>query len=306
MIVNLNDPTEDEIIEDDFTEDDFTNEITVYLNLPSVKIHRKLAHNKQSERLLIEWKAQPFNIEASDPELVLLGGLEAALKFLDRHKVRNGQLRIYVPSAEIAETLNNQECTNPQYKDLWEAFFCRINRAGHTVEALVATQDQADRQTEEVFTIVPKPKKPEVWKPVEGTKGLYEISSHGQVYSHHKNGRILKPVFQAKGQCKDGTPKGYYHVSLCVPGHPMRKPRVDHLVLEAFHGPRPKGFDACHYDDDPSNNHVSNLRWDTRSNNKTDSTFTNSAAERAVTKLRPNQKVICWDPWDERDRTMSG
>jgi hypothetical protein len=42
------------------------------------------------------------------------------------------------------------------------------------------------------------------------------------------------------------------------------------LVLEAFVGPRPAGMEGCHWDDDPTNNHLSNLRWDTRSANARD------------------------------------
>lgn len=39
------------------------------------------------------------------------------------------------------------------------------------------------------------------------------------------------------------------------------------LVLEAFVGPCPRGMQACHWDGDPSNNHISNLRWDTQRGN---------------------------------------
>ncbi len=42
------------------------------------------------------------------------------------------------------------------------------------------------------------------------------------------------------------------------------------LVLEAFVGPRPKGAFACHYDGDPTNNRLSNLRWDTWASNIAD------------------------------------
>lgn len=35
------------------------------------------------------------------------------------------------------------------------------------------------------------------------------------------------------------------------------------LVLEAFVGPRPRGMQVCHRDDDQSNNRRENLRWDT-------------------------------------------
>lgn len=47
--------------------------------------------------------------------------------------------------------------------------------------------------------------------------------------------------------------------------------KVHQLVLEAFVGPRPEGFVGCHWDDDPSNNRLENLRWDTESANRFDS-----------------------------------
>src|SRR5699024_6464865 len=45
---------------------------------------------------------------------------------------------------------------------------------------------------------------------------------------------------------------------------------VHRLVLEAFVGPCPDGMEACHWDDDKTNNHVSNLRWATQSDNMHD------------------------------------
>lgn len=42
------------------------------------------------------------------------------------------------------------------------------------------------------------------------------------------------------------------------------------LVLEAFVGPRPEGAVCCHIDGDPTNNHVTNLRWGSYSDNNHD------------------------------------
>jgi len=42
------------------------------------------------------------------------------------------------------------------------------------------------------------------------------------------------------------------------------------LILEAFVGPRPEGMIACHWDDNPANNRLSNLRWATPSDNMFD------------------------------------
>lgn len=50
-----------------------------------------------------------------------------------------------------------------------------------------------------------------------------------------------------------------------------RKTRqLGRLVLEAFVGPCPDGMECCHYDDNPFNNKLTNLRYDTPSANKRD------------------------------------
>lgn len=45
---------------------------------------------------------------------------------------------------------------------------------------------------------------------------------------------------------------------------------VHHLVMFAFIGPRPDGMECCHWDGDPTNNRVDNLRWDTPKGNAAD------------------------------------
>lgn len=46
--------------------------------------------------------------------------------------------------------------------------------------------------------------------------------------------------------------------------------RVHRLVLEAFAGPAPAGMEGCHDDGDPTNNSITNLRWDTHAANVRD------------------------------------
>lgn len=95
----------------------------------------------------------------------------------------------------------------------------------------------------------------EEWREVTGYK--YEVSNRGRVRSSrrvratrtHRDGHIQVTLH------KDGTRKTFY---------------VHVLVLEAFVGPRPKGYQTCHNDGDPSNNCVYNLRWDTQASNYND------------------------------------
>ena len=88
----------------------------------------------------------------------------------------------------------------------------------------------------------------------------YRVSDAGDVYSV-RAGRNLKPGKDSNGRLfvalgtRDGKPVIRY---------------VHRLVLEAFVGPCPPGYMACHFDDNPANNALSNLRWDTQSANSHD------------------------------------
>lgn len=94
----------------------------------------------------------------------------------------------------------------------------------------------------------------ERWLPVPG-HGHYEVSDQGRVRSNkYREPRLLKPRSTAKG--------GYLLVKLRESGH-ARDFRVHKLVMLTFVGPRPDGLEICHYDGDPTNNALSNLRYDT-------------------------------------------
>ena len=113
----------------------------------------------------------------------------------------------------------------------------------------------------------------EKWLPVVGFDGFYEVSSHGRVRSVERtvirsNGRSHHVAARVRALKTD--PKGYRHVTL-VRDNKMYSRTVHGLVLEAFIGPRPLRALACHWDRNPSNNHVENLRWGTDSDNQQDS-----------------------------------
>lgn len=65
--------------------------------------------------------------------------------------------------------------------------------------------------------------------------------------------------------------KAYLRVGLSCEGKPIKWHPVHSLVLHAFIGPRPTPqHDSCHTDGNARNNHLSNLRWDTRQANADD------------------------------------
>lgn len=102
----------------------------------------------------------------------------------------------------------------------------------------------------------------ETWRDVVGYEGRYRVSDQGNVWSCLTN-RLLhqQPTWQCKLQVTLVPATGKAN---------KRTLSVHRLVLEAFVGPCPEGMECCHYDDNPTNNALSNLRWDTSRSNKQD------------------------------------
>lgn len=117
----------------------------------------------------------------------------------------------------------------------------------------------------------------EIWKPVVGFEGLYEVSSLGRVRSldrvievtqRLRNGvptvlaRLLKGRLLSPGRASHG----YYTVSMGGQSY-----CIHDLVLEAFVGPRPQGAVCRHLDGDRSRSVLGNLEWGTYTENSEDS-----------------------------------
>lgn len=99
--------------------------------------------------------------------------------------------------------------------------------------------------------------------PIPGFPG-YSVTKDGRVWSNKRNHGWLKPRLTQKGN------GGRLYVVLYRDGvrHPTKY--IHRLVLEAYVGPCPKGMEACHKNGNPFDNRLSNLRWDTRSENQRD------------------------------------
>lgn len=108
----------------------------------------------------------------------------------------------------------------------------------------------------------------EQFRPVPGFEQYYEIGESGTVKSlarrdslgRNRKAKFLKPINHSSGY-----PSVYLHVNatcyfFCI----------HTLVLLAFVGPRQDGMEACHNDGSHTNNHFSNLRWDTHKANMQD------------------------------------
>ena len=124
----------------------------------------------------------------------------------------------------------------------------------------------------------------EIWKDVPGYEGRYQASSNGRIRSlprfvTDKNG-VCKPV---KGRIltrntRDKT--GHRYVKLADPN---AYAQVHRLVMLAFVGPCPVGMEVCHNDNNPQNNALSNLRYDTRKGNMTDMARSCRASKQKLT-----------------------
>ena len=100
----------------------------------------------------------------------------------------------------------------------------------------------------------------EEWRDIPGYVGIYEVSNLGSV-------RALARL-DSRGRKRRARPRALSvqssgHRTITLSKVAVRRTfQVSHLVLMAFVGPRPIGMEACHWNDDPSDNRLSNLRWD--------------------------------------------
>lgn len=95
----------------------------------------------------------------------------------------------------------------------------------------------------------------EVWKPIKGFEGLYEVSSIGRVRSlnYRQTGKSKELAFEEVG--------GYLRVSLSKKGEARFRPLVHRLVAEAFLPNLNEYPQVNHIDEDRANNYVNNLEW---------------------------------------------
>lgn len=94
----------------------------------------------------------------------------------------------------------------------------------------------------------------------------YRVGSDGSVWSlKHRWGPRPRPKQLRPLPCRTG----HQAVWLSIGARAVRR-HIHRLVLEAFVGPRLLGQECCHEDGDPTNNRLSNLRWDTSKANSAD------------------------------------
>lgn len=110
----------------------------------------------------------------------------------------------------------------------------------------------------------------EQWLPIAGYEDKYAVSSHGRVKSLARevwNGHTFARRHERVMKTSNGN---HYPKVVLRDGESGKKVYVHDLVLAHFVGERPENAYARHLDDDKTNNHVSNLRWGTPSENSYD------------------------------------
>lgn len=110
----------------------------------------------------------------------------------------------------------------------------------------------------------------EIWKPIKGYEGLYEISNFGNIKSLERKAknrgkgkrfireRILKPSID--------RPNGYYQIKLSKNGK-MKTFKIHKLVIEHFFKKISKGLVVNHIDGNKLNNNINNLEICTQKDN---------------------------------------
>jgi hypothetical protein len=101
----------------------------------------------------------------------------------------------------------------------------------------------------------------EVWRAIPGAT-RYEVSDQGRVRSLRRAVPHVMAAYMNNN--------GYIVVPVVTDAGVVRYGRAHQYVLEAFVGPQPSGQEVRHLDGNRSHNHVSNLRWGTRSENARD------------------------------------
>lgn len=92
---------------------------------------------------------------------------------------------------------------------------------------------------------------------IPSLKFLYEISEDGRIFRNVKSKKQLR---QHKSN------QGYWLVDPCIKGK-RKTVTVHSLVAECWLGNRPDGYEIDHKDNNKNNNHYSNLRYVTHSEN---------------------------------------
>lgn len=121
--------------------------------------------------------------------------------------------------------------------------------------------------------------KDEIWKPVVGWEGLYEVSNKGRVKSlsrhivndiKQKNGNIFHQEYDTKETIMKPHDNGHSYLNVGLHGNGRKeKHAYIHIMVAKAFIPNPNNLSQVnHKDFDKSNNTVENLEWVSSYDNK--------------------------------------
>ena len=131
----------------------------------------------------------------------------------------------------------------------------------------------------------------EIWLPVNGYEGAYEISNMGQIRSLDRTdsiGRLVKGHILHPSK----TPNGYLRLNLCKNGK-IKMHSIHRLVADAFLGDCPKGYQVNHIDEDKLNNRATNLEYVSPKQNINWETSLAKRAEKQRNGNVRSKSVVC-------------
>lgn len=104
----------------------------------------------------------------------------------------------------------------------------------------------------------------EIWRPVKGYEGLYEVSDQGRVRSLRRSGTPGRVLAQRQN-------RGRLYLLVRLSRNSQRKIKTVHsLVLGAFVGPRPAHMEVRHLNGNAIDNRLTNLAYGTSLENSAD------------------------------------
>ena len=137
----------------------------------------------------------------------------------------------------------------------------------------------------------------EIWKDIKGYEGMYQISNYGRVkglerWTHFKNGK--KPRLEPERILKfKKHHKGYLKAQLRKEDK-MKSYFIHRLVAQAFIPNPEEKSQVNHIDGDKTNNHVSNLEWNTQSENLRHSYHVLGSHKKSVENMyEPRMRAKC-------------
>jgi len=144
----------------------------------------------------------------------------------------------------------------------------------------------------------------EIWKPVKGYEGLYEVSNLGRVkslerFANCRYGGTCKEKILKGG--KDGA--GYLLVGICQ-NKKRKTKKVHRLVAEAFLKNPENKKTVNHKDGVKANNFVENLEWMTHKENVRHASKTGLLKTKRVVQILNGKIVKIWESQTEAGRCL--